>query len=64
MGCIPTSPACGKQIGFNFPSPYLLPFLSVRDNVALLAMVLGRSNQEACWLMSPPPPSTALGRWR
>ncbi|MCP9832766.1 MULTISPECIES: ABC transporter ATP-binding protein [unclassified Cyanobium] len=36
-----------EQIGFIFQSPYLLPFLSVRDNVALLAMLLGRSNQEA-----------------
>ena len=32
-----------EPIGFIFQSPYLLPFLSVRDNVALLAMLLGRS---------------------
>jgi putative ABC transport system ATP-binding protein len=36
-----------EQIGFIFQSPYLLPFLSVRDNVALMAMLLGRPNREA-----------------
>jgi putative ABC transport system ATP-binding protein len=36
-----------EQIGFIFQSPYLLPFLTVRDNVALMAMLLGRPNQEA-----------------
>ncbi|MEA5416658.1 hypothetical protein [Synechococcus sp. BA-132 BA5] len=45
-----------EQIGFIFPSPYLLPFLSVRDNVALLAMVLGRSNQEALLADEPTAP--------
>ena len=29
-----------EQIGFIFQSPYLLPFLNVRDNVALLPMLL------------------------
>jgi putative ABC transport system ATP-binding protein len=36
-----------EQIGFIFQAPYLLPFLSVRDNVALLPMLVGRSNPEA-----------------
>jgi putative ABC transport system ATP-binding protein len=36
-----------EQIGFIFQSPYLLPFLNVRDNVALLAMLLGSSNRQA-----------------
>ena len=36
-----------QQIGFIFQSPYLLPFLNVRDNVALLAMLLGSSNRQA-----------------
>jgi putative ABC transport system ATP-binding protein len=36
-----------QQIGFIFQSPYLLPFLNVRDNVALLAMLLGSSNRLA-----------------
>jgi putative ABC transport system ATP-binding protein len=36
-----------EQIGFIFQSPYLLSFLNVRDNVALLPMLLGRPNQEA-----------------
>jgi putative ABC transport system ATP-binding protein len=36
-----------EQIGFIFQSPYLLPFLTVRDNVALMAMLLGRPNREA-----------------
>jgi putative ABC transport system ATP-binding protein len=36
-----------EQIGFIFQSPYLLPFLNVRDNVALLAMLLGSSNSQA-----------------
>lgn len=36
-----------EQIGFIFQSPYLLPFLNVRDNVALLAMLLGRPDREA-----------------
>lgn len=35
-----------QQIGFIFQSPNLLPFLNVRDNVALLAMLLGSSNQQ------------------
>lgn len=36
-----------EQIGFIFQSPYLLPFLNVHDNVALLAMLLGHPNWEA-----------------
>jgi putative ABC transport system ATP-binding protein len=36
-----------EQIGFIFQSPYLLPFLNVRDNVALLPMLLGRPNSQA-----------------
>ena len=36
-----------EQIGFIFQSPYLLPFLNVRDNVALLAMLQGRCNRDA-----------------
>ena len=36
-----------EQIGFIFQSPYLLPFLNVRDNVALLPMLLGRPNRQA-----------------
>jgi putative ABC transport system ATP-binding protein len=36
-----------EQIGFIFQSPYLLQFLNVRDNVALMAMLLGRPNREA-----------------
>ena len=34
-------------IGFVFQAPYLIPFLSVLDNVALLPMLAGKSNQEA-----------------
>ena len=36
-----------EQIGFIFQAPYLLPFLTVRDNVALGAMLLGRPNDRA-----------------
>lgn len=38
-----------EQIGFFFffQSPYLLPFLTVRDNVALMALLLGLPNREA-----------------
>jgi len=35
------------QIGFVFQAPYLIPFLNVTDNVALLPMLAGRSNAEA-----------------
>jgi putative ABC transport system ATP-binding protein len=35
------------QIGFVFQAPYLIPFLDVTDNVALLPMLAGRSNAEA-----------------
>ena len=34
-------------IGFVFQAPYLIPFLSVLDNVALLPMLAGKSNPEA-----------------
>lgn len=34
-------------IGFIFQAPYLIPFLSVLDNVALLPMLAGKSNQQA-----------------
>ena len=33
-------------IGFIFQAPYLIPFLSVLDNVALLPMLAGKSNEE------------------
>ena len=35
------------QIGFVFQAPYLIPFLNVLDNVALLPMLAGRKNTAA-----------------
>jgi putative ABC transport system ATP-binding protein len=35
------------RIGFIFQAPYLIPFLDVTDNVALLLMLAGRPNGEA-----------------
>ncbi|HMN57572.1 MAG TPA: ABC transporter ATP-binding protein [Ottowia sp.] len=35
------------KIGFVFQAPYLIPFLDVTDNVALLPMLAGVSNDEA-----------------
>lgn len=35
------------RIGFIFQSPYLIPFLDVTDNVALLPMLAGVANAEA-----------------
>lgn len=35
------------RIGFVFQAPYLIPFLDVTDNVALLPMLAGMSNLEA-----------------
>jgi putative ABC transport system ATP-binding protein len=35
------------RIGFIFQAPYLIPFLDVTDNVALLPMLAGKSNAEA-----------------
>jgi putative ABC transport system ATP-binding protein len=35
------------KIGFVFQAPYLIPFLDVTDNVALLPMLAGISNDEA-----------------
>ncbi len=35
------------KIGFVFQAPYLIPFLDVTDNVALLPMLAGSSNTEA-----------------
>jgi putative ABC transport system ATP-binding protein len=35
------------RIGFVFQAPYLIPFLDVTDNVALLPMLSGQSNSEA-----------------
>jgi putative ABC transport system ATP-binding protein len=41
------------RIGFVFQAPYLIPFLDVTDNVALLPMLAGVPNAEA----------RASGRW-
>jgi putative ABC transport system ATP-binding protein len=35
------------RIGFVFQAPYLIPFLDVTDNVALLPMLSGRPNAQA-----------------
>ena len=35
------------RIGFIFQAPYLIPFLDVTDNVALLPMLAGQPNAEA-----------------
>jgi len=35
------------RIGFVFQAPYLIPFLDVTDNVALMPMLSGRPNTEA-----------------
>ena len=35
------------QIGFVFQAAYLIPFLSVLDNVALLPMLAGQSNEKS-----------------
>jgi putative ABC transport system ATP-binding protein len=35
------------SIGFVFQAPYLIPFLDVTDNVALMPMLAGRPNGEA-----------------
>ena len=35
------------KIGFVFPAPYLIPFLDVTDNVALLPMLAGVANAES-----------------
>ncbi|MBI4742590.1 MAG: ABC transporter ATP-binding protein [Betaproteobacteria bacterium] len=35
------------RIGFIFQAPYLIPFLDVTDNVALLPMLAGRSNEDS-----------------
>jgi putative ABC transport system ATP-binding protein len=35
------------KIGFVFQAPYLIPFLDITDNVALLPMLAGRPNAES-----------------
>jgi len=35
------------KIGFVFQAPYLIPFLDVTDNVALLPMLAGKTNAES-----------------
>lgn len=35
------------RIGFVFQAPYLIPFLDVTDNIALLPMLAGKPNAEA-----------------
>lgn len=36
------------KIGFVFQAPYLIPFLDITDNLALLPMLRGVPNGEAC----------------
>ncbi len=36
-----------QKIGFIFQAPYLIPFLNVTDNVALLPMLAGKANGDA-----------------
>jgi ABC-type antimicrobial peptide transport system, ATPase component len=38
---------CGGQDWFRFQAPYLIPFLDVTDNVALLPMLAGVANGES-----------------
>src|SRR5690554_738441 len=40
------------KIGFVFQAPYLIPFLNVTDNVALLPMLAGASNAQALALLT------------
>jgi putative ABC transport system ATP-binding protein len=48
LGKIPDLRALRRdKIGFVFQAPYLIPFLDVTDNVALLPMLAGQSNAES-----------------
>ena len=50
------------KIGFVFQAPYLIPFLNVIDNVALLPMLAGASGMPASMGSTAPRPCQASSR--